>query len=253
MFQETQPASLDPLGSPDRFAEFRVSDPLQIRALLKSLMDAGTLVNLSASDGSAYTSTLWTVDAQQGKISFTADLRTPNVERLVEAEDAVAVAYLEQIKVQFEVANRVLVHGHQNCVLQAAMPTELYRFQRRNAYRVRTLERSAPVARLRHPEIPEMSLELRVLDVSMGGCALFLPQDVPQLQPGSIINGCVIQLDGDTDFHAALMLHHVTSVQAQAKGVRLGCELRNLNADAQRALQRYIDQTQKRRRMMALD
>jgi len=253
MFQPTQPASLDPLGSPDRFAEFRVTDLIEIRALLKSLMDAGVLVNLSASDGSAYTTTLWTVDAQQRKIAFTADMRAPNVERIVEAEDAVAVAYLDQVKLQFEVADRVLVHGRQSCVMQAATPTEMYRFQRRNAFRVRTLERSAPVARLRHPEIPEMSLALRVLDVSMGGCALFLPHDVPLMQPGCAINGCVVQLDADTDFRTTLQVHHVSSMQGQSRGVRLGCEFLNLNADATRSLQRYIDQTQKRRRMMALD
>lgn len=253
MFEPTQPAALDPLGEPDRFAEFRVSDPIEVRALLKSLVDAGTLVNLSASDGSAYTTTLWTVDAHQRKITFTADMRAPNVERLVEAEDAVAVAYLDQVKVQFELNDRVLVHGRQACVIQAALPAVMYRFQRRNAFRVRTLERSAPVARFRHPGLPEMALALRVLDVSMGGCALHLPRDVPAVQPGSVINGCTVQLDADTDFRANLMVHHVTSLQSQSQGVRLGCELLNLGADAQRALQRYIDQTQKRRRMMALD
>ena len=36
-------------------------------------------------------------------------------------------------------------------------------------------------------------------------------------------------------------------------GVRVGCELLNLSAEATRLLQRYIDQTQKRRRMMSLD
>ena len=98
MFQPTEPASLDPLGSPDRFAEFRVTDSIEIRALLKSLMDAGVLVNLSASDGSAYTTTLWMVDSQQRKIAFTADMRAPNVERIVEADEAVAVAYLDQVE-----------------------------------------------------------------------------------------------------------------------------------------------------------
>ena len=49
------------------------------------------------------------------------------------------------------------------CALQAAMPRDLYRFQRRGAYRVRTMERSSPMARLRHPSIPDMVLSLRVL------------------------------------------------------------------------------------------
>jgi c-di-GMP-binding flagellar brake protein YcgR len=253
MFEDTQPAALDGDGGPDRLADFRVADPSEVKALLKSVMDRGVAVNLNGSDGSVYTSTLWTVDGEQGKIAFTADLRSTAVQRLVEAEEATAVGYLDQIKLQFDVRHRLLVHGHQTCVLQAALPRELYRFQRRNAYRVRTLERSAPTARFRHPELPDMLLELRVLDVSIGGCALFMPNELPPMQPGIQINQVMIELDGETDFRASMLVHHVTSIQPQSRGVRLGCELRGLDANAQRALQRYIDQTQKRRRMMSLD
>jgi c-di-GMP-binding flagellar brake protein YcgR len=92
-----------------------------------------------------------------------------------------------------------------------------------------------------------------VLDVSVGGCALFQPGNVPGLEPGLRIQRARVELDGETDFHATLVIHHVTSIQSQANGVRLGCELLNLDGAAQRALQRYIDQTQKRRRLMARD
>jgi|JI10StandDraft_1071094.scaffolds.fasta_scaffold14660_9 flagellar brake protein len=253
MYTDTQPAALDALGNPGAFDEFRVSDPVERKALLKSLMDRGVTVNLSGSDGSAFATTLWTIDAGQGKIAFTADLMEPSVHRLVEADEATAVGYLDQIKLQFDVSDRMLVHGRQSCVLQAALPREIYRFQRRNAYRVRTLERSAPTACFRHPQIPEMSLELRVLDVSVGGCALFMPADMPAVEPGVCINDTVIKLDAGTLLRGSLVVHHVTSIQPQARGVRLGCELLNLSADATRLLQRYIDQTQKRRRMMSLD
>ena len=33
--------------------------------------------------------------------------------------------------------------------------------------------------------MPEMALTLRVLDLSLGGCALWCPADVPPLQPGT--------------------------------------------------------------------
>jgi c-di-GMP-binding flagellar brake protein YcgR len=253
MFSDTQPASLDPLGSGDSFAQFRVDDPFEIRALLKTVLDREVLVNLSGSDGSGYTSTLWAVDAQQGKITFTADKLSPSVQYLVEAEDVAAVCYLDQIKVQFDVHDRVLVHGRQATVLQAAMPREVYRFQRRNAYRVRTIERSSPTATFRHPAMPDMQLKLRVVDVSMGGCALFMPSDMPMLEPGGLINDARMELDADTDFRSGLVVHHVTGLQPESKGVRLGCELRNLSPVATRQLQLYIDQTQKRRRTLSLD
>jgi hypothetical protein len=45
-------------------------------------------------------------------------------------------------------------------------------------------------------------------------------------------------------------VHHISSIQPNARGVRLGCELLKLDGHAERSLQRYIDQTQKRRRLL---
>jgi flagellar brake protein len=253
MFEDTRPASLDAMGSGDQLSEFRVTEAGEIRSLLKSLMDQVVPLNLSASDGSAYTTTLWTVDPNTGRISFTADIMAHAMHDIVEADECVAVAYLDRIKVQFDVHDLLLVQGQKASVLQARLPREVFRFQRRNTYRVRTIERTSPTAAFRHPSIPDMSVSLRVLDVSVGGCALLLPSNVPPLQPGAVIKGVRLSLDAETQIDAGLMLHHVTSTGAENGSVRLGCEIVGLNPGAQRALQLYIDQTQKRRRMMALD
>lgn len=251
MFEDTRPASLDAMGSDDSLAEFRVTASGEIRALLKQLMDDVVPLNLSASDGSAYTTTLWTVDAASSRLSFTADMMAHAVHDIVEADECVAVAYLDRIKVQFDVSDLVLVQGHKASVLQARVPREMFRFQRRNTFRVRTIERTSPTASFRHPSIPDMSLALRVLDVSIGGCALLHPADVPNLQPGAVIRGVRLSLDAETQIDAGLMLHHVTSTGAENGSVRLGCEIVGMTPAAQRALQLYIDQTQKRRRMMS--
>lgn len=253
MDQDTRPADLDALGSPDQLSDFAVTDAFEIRALLRDLMDRGTVINLNGSDGGMYGSTLWSVDADQRRIAFTADLASPMVQRLVEAEEAVAVGYLDRIKIQFDLGGRLLLHGRQSCVLQADLPRVLYRFQRRNAYRVRTIERMAPHVMLRHPSMPDMALSLRVLDLSIGGCALFLPDNVPQLAPGVTLGGAVLELEPGTQLPVRLHVHHVTAITPEARGVRLGCELVQLAPDAQRSLQRYIDQMQKRRRQMSLD
>jgi len=50
-----------------------------------------------------------------------------------------------------------------------------------------------------------------------------------------------------------MRMQHATVLGGQARGARLGCEFVNLAAEAQRTLQRFIDQTQKRRRLMSLD
>jgi c-di-GMP-binding flagellar brake protein YcgR len=251
MFHDTQPAALGRDGNTDAWAAFRVDDPAEVLRLLRLLRDGGVPVALSSPQGVALTSQLWSLDPAHEQMSFSADAASPQLQRLAQCDEAVAVAYLESVKLQFDLGELMLVHGTQTCALRARMPQLLYRFQRRGSYRVRTHERQGPKARLRHPSIPDMQLTLRVVDVSAGGCALSLPDDVPALQPGTSLHGVHIELDGDTGFNATLLLQHVSCLQPHARGVRLGCELRDLDGAAQRALQRYIDHTQQRRRVLA--
>jgi flagellar brake protein len=233
--------------------DFRMSAPREIAAMLKQLCDGNVTLNLNASDGTVLGATLWTVDAARGTLSFSADAADPKTQALLECEEAVAVGYLDSVKLQFDVHNLVLVRSGRSSALSCAFPRQLFRFQRRNAYRVRPLLRSAPMARLRHGCIADMQLALRVLDVSIGGCALLLPDDVPPMQPGVQMNQVQIDLDADTRLHVNLRLQHVTAINPDSKGVRLGCEFVNANGETLRVLQRFIDWTQNRRKLMALD
>ena len=92
-----------------------------------------------------------------------------------------------------------------------------------------------------------------MLDVSIGGCALFLPDDVPPMRPGALLPGVLIELDADTRFHVNLGCSTSPRSTPTAHGVRLGFTSCRPSGDAQRALQRFIDQTQKRGKLLALD
>ena len=253
MLEETRPAALNEDGSTDAWELFRVSHPGEINALLKQLLDGSVVVSLSGPCGAALTTHLWSLDKAQRRICFSADAHNTALQRLIEGNEAVAVAYLEAVKLQFELRHLMLVHALNASALAAELPRVVYRFQRRGSFRVRTLESDAPRALLRHPSLPDMQLTLRVMDVSIGGCALYLPDNVPALQPGSRLHGVRLELDASTRLDTTLQLRHVSSIQPNARGVRLGCELADLDAEAQRALQLYIDKTQKRRRLLTLD
>ena len=67
-----------------------------------------------------------------------------------------------------------------------------------------------------------MQLALRVIDVSIGGVALFLPDDVPAIEPGVKIAQALIELDDDTRLPVGLLVHHVTLLHHESRGVRLG-------------------------------
>ncbi len=250
MFQDTQPAPLGDTSDAARWAEFRVDHPREVQALLRELRDGSVLVHLSGPQAHLST-TLWSLDAQAGRLSFSADDGQPQLQALIDGDEAMAVAYLDSVKLQFELQGLVLVRSATSCALQASWPTALYRFQRRNTFRVRPTERASPLVRFRHPALPDMVLQLRVLDVSMGGCALLLPADVPPLEPGTRLGAVRVELDADTRFDVMLSLQHVTALNGPEGGVRLGCEWGALGGGADRALQRWIDHTQKRRRLLS--
>jgi c-di-GMP-binding flagellar brake protein YcgR len=251
-FQDTKPAALHQLTGNSQ-DEFRVGNATELIALLRRLVDGNVRVQLSAPGGEAYTTTVWAVDAHQRKLSLCADAVQPAVRAMIDAGEATAVAYLDNVKLQFDLRNLLLVHGASASAIHAELPSVMYRFQRRESFRVRTAANAAPTATLRHPSLPEMLLALRVVDVSVGGCALTLPSDVPSLAAGCQIAGVRIELDGDTRFDTTLTLQHVSSGMGSGSSAqRLGCAFGKLDGGAQRALQRYIEQTQKRQRLFSL-
>jgi c-di-GMP-binding flagellar brake protein YcgR len=246
---ETRPA---PLDGNEALDEFRVTSARDIGLLLKQLLDGAVLLNLNGSDGRVFTSAIWTLDTARGTMGFNADPNDPALQSILHAREVVVVGYLENVKVQFDVRNLVLVHGTRASVLSCPFPRVRFRFQRRNAFRVRPLMRSGPVARLRHPDTPDSELALRVFDISIGGCALLLPADAPTLDAGVLVRDVRLQLDDDTRLDVHLRLQHVTSLNAETGGLRLGFEFVRPGGDTLRTLQRFIDLTQKRGKLMAI-
>ena len=123
--------------------DFRLTSVSEIGAMLKRLLDGNVPLSLNAPDGSSLSATLWTIDSARGHISFNPDLHDPNLARFVEADEAVVVGYLDSVKLQFDVGDLVMVHGAQASALSCAFPREMYRFQRRNGFRVRPAARPA--------------------------------------------------------------------------------------------------------------
>jgi flagellar brake protein len=231
--------------------DFRINSQAEIASILKRFADSHVHISLTAPNGTSITATLWQVEPKRGIVSLSVLPDEPQLDAIVECDEAMVVGYLDSIKIQFDLLNLMVVHSGKDVALNGSFPQEIYRFQRRNGFRVTPMMRTSPVAKFRHPMIPDMQLALRVLDVSIGGCALFLPNDVPTLDPGVLMNGVVVDLDADTRVNTGLRLQHVTSINPDSNGVRLGCEMVSPSSDGLRALQRYIDQTQKRQRMLA--
>ena len=233
----------------DDLDEYRIASVAEVQALLKQLQDKGTLVTLSGPGGLSYTTVLWSADAQRKVLSFSAESGDPRLQQLLESDEIVAVAYLDAIKLQFDVVGAMLVRGG-HTTITSRHPEHLYRFQRRSSFRVKPLGKE-PTIRFKHPAHPATILTLRVLDISLGGVACLLPDNLPPMPGGSTARDCLLTLDDETTLEVDMVIHHVSVINPEARGARLGCELINLRGSDERALQNYINQTQKRRIALA--
>ncbi|WP_298009711.1 flagellar brake protein [uncultured Aquabacterium sp.] len=226
--------------------DYRITSAVEIAALLRQMHDEHALVTLSAPGGASYTTVLLTIDPQRHTVTLSAEEGDARIQALLDSNEVSAVAYLDSIKVEFDMDGLVLVHGTQGSTLHASLPTVAYRFQRRAAFRVQPLASSTPLARLVHPARPDAPLVLRVLDVSLHGVALLLPPDAPMVAAGSRIQAVDLELDEETQLSCDLIVHHVTALGTQAPAHRLGCELAGIDP-RDRTLALYVNQTQKRR------
>lgn len=235
--------------------ETLIDSQAEIGALLKQLSDANVTLSLSTLSGASVIASIWTIDASSDLLRLSVGGQESMLQPLLGGVEVVAVGYIDSIKVQFHLENLALARGESDLALNASFPKRLLRFQRRDSFRVRPLMNARPIAVLRHPDRPTVSLELRVLDVSIGGVALLLPDTNDPIAEGARIPRAMVSLDGDTRFQVDLTVRRVSQVGEDVKGnkgTRLGCEFVRLGGQDERALQRYIDLTQRRRRMLAL-
>jgi len=238
--------------SPTELDDYRITAAAEIQLLVQRLLDERALITLSGPQGDSHMTLLSHTDATAGTLSLSADDGDARLDELIESGELTATAYLDRIKIQFDLDGVLQVSAPRGRSLRAQWPQVVYRFQRREAFRVLPLSSHAPTAHLQHPTHPERELALRVLDVSLGGVALFLPDDVPMIPAGVKLPHCRLALDDMTSLDVTLVVHHVTAIHPQTRGVRLGCELLDLDR-ADRSLGTYINQTQKRRAALTLD
>lgn len=236
----------------DAWAEFRVTSLADRLTLMRQLRDASAPVLLQSPAGNTMNTSLWSLDDKRQRLSFSGDDQHPHLPTLLECGEVTATAYLDNVKLQFDLDDLVLVRGAQAVSLQAKLPADVFRFQRRGAYRVRLADRPTPVAMFRHPSMPEMQLSLRVLDVSASGCSMWLPGNVPPLQPGTALSRVVVELDIKTRFSANVTLQHVTAFSSDDPGQRLGCEWQPSSPASERTLQRWVDAAQRRSRLFKM-
>lgn len=234
----------------DALDDYRIHDPHECTALLSELIRHKTALLLSAPGGPRIHAHLFELDAGTGELRF--DARTRDLQLPADAPRLLALGYLDNVRVQFEVHGLRLAHDAHGPYLSARAPQEIFRFQRRSSVRVRPLLKDPPFAQLVYPSVPPSATRLRVLDISLGGLACLVQAPLPPPQIGERLDPVDVMLNEDTRFACTLMVRHAHHSE-ELGGWHVGAEFDGLDGMALRLLQRYIFDVQRARRNMAHD
>ncbi|RTL19675.1 MAG: flagellar brake protein [Burkholderiales bacterium] len=250
---EHQTAAALPATAPSE--ELRVASAAEIAGYLQELNREQTRVTLCSPGGGTLPGRICALNAEADLLGLEIGADPLGLApELVAGGEITAVAFLGSIKLQFDLESPLLVSGGQGTVLRSGFPQRVYRFQRRQAFRVQPAGSVYPRVVVPGGGSPELTL--RVLDLSIGGVALILPAEAagqPTLPIGQVTAGLVLELDRMTALRIALLPLHASPVGDGAGTAQLGCAFVDLDHAAARSLQVYVDQTEKRRRLLKLD
>jgi flagellar brake protein len=251
-FFNTEPVAIDRLDLGGTWRRFRVDDPRRRFATLREICHQDAPVTLGAVSGGAVTASLWAVDQRQGRLAFGLDPSAGGLTRLLTQPDLWAAAYLENAKVQFSLHRVVADRAQRRLCIHSDAPLDMYHLPRRRAVRLRRDGSPAPMARLPHPAPGLPPVALRVLDVSLLGCAMQWGSEEAPLPVGTVISGVELELDDQTFIFTDLRIQHVTPVPRNPGQWRVGCVWMGLHQAAHLSLQTWILRGRRRRELITL-
>lgn len=171
-------------------------------------------------------------------------------QRMLAAQRLLFVSFVESIKVQFSVARAEPTTFQGHAAFRIRMPDSILRFQRRNYYRVPLPTMRNITCQIPRPDAPGQLLEVRILDLSVGGIAMMLlPSDL-RLEHGMLLQNCKIEIPEFGTVTAALEIRHLRPEENQADTQRVGCQFVGIPAPMMSLLQRYINQVDRERRQL---
>lgn len=135
--------------------------------------------------------------------------------------------------------------------IRLKFPQRILKVQRRAYFRA-SIPPKRPITCL-VPLRRNSVLTCQVVDIGLGGVALSAPEDAPELIAGKTYDRCQIHLHEAGDLEVSVRVHHASVSERGSKYSvrRYGCEFVGLRSPQETAIQRYVLQLERERRIAA--
>ncbi|NLY26928.1 MAG: flagellar brake protein [Alcaligenaceae bacterium] len=227
---------------------FSVTSPLEIKALLKSIMKRNVLMRMHIKGTeSSIVTTVLDVNADANAMIVDIAKDTGFNRQATRANDVAFDAMLDGVRVQFSSAGISTTEHHGLPALSVPIPAKVLRIQRREAYRVEIPIANPAVCRFFDADgKPGAALQAR--DISAGGISLVDPMKQLDNTVGSMFDDCELMLpDVGTAKISVRLVRASDEKLPNGKEQRvLGLRYFNLGKPVQFMIQQYITAIERR-------
>ncbi len=233
-----------PFPEPDspELERFAIYSRSEIAGLLRQLRDKQVLVTMYYDQVAGFTVSN-VLDVNEGFEELILD-RTSDAaaqKAIYASKQLVVVAFLDNVKLQFSVGTAEAVDHHGRAAFRVRLPQQLLRMQRRSSYRRQPSAVRPATCLVPSPRDAGQYESVRVLDLSVGGLALFVHPVQFDLPTDRDLENCYLDLPDVGQITVTLRVRYVDA-QTSLDGLRrCGCEFVELSESAARMLQRYMN------------
>ncbi|MFP5405633.1 MAG: flagellar brake protein [Gammaproteobacteria bacterium] len=230
-----QPDAVDTLP-----AAFRIEGTLAVRAILRDLKERHVSVSLHPERNLVAFLVSRIAEVDEEEVEFDLSGQDALLDMLTDVEAVIGVAFPGRVKTQFRLSNFQLltVDPPGYPALRAALPVELYRIQRRDAFRVTPPQ--GDQAECVRSLSPEGEARYVLADLSAGGAAVLLPPKTPVPAPGERWARSRIETAGDLVIPCELVVRHVAEEPVGSGAHRVGMAFHATPSEVQRQIQLYV-------------
>lgn len=248
------PPQTPSLSAEDDYSKYSINWKKEIVYLLRAIMEKGGLLSAHFDRGKNFILTsIIGIDADREEVFLDFGATEALNLKILESDRIIFVTTHDKVKVQF-VADRIeKTRFEDRNAFRIKLPESLIKLQRREYFRVTT-----PIANPLKCIVPienDRKIEMTIVDISIGGIGVTLPQCDIAFTRGMVFSGCHLALPGIGNIVGTLEIRSVFDVTLRngQPSKRAGCMLVDLPASMQSMIQRYIIKVERERRSMELD
>ena len=225
----------------------------EILLILEEVIDRRALITLHFNQGDDHVvTTLLHLNPEFEELVFDGAARSELNALLLQSRRMTFVSFVDHIKIQFQTQGAQLTSFEGRPALRCRVPDSILRLQRRDAFRVPTPKAGPLYCEI---DVPDTGItRFMVGDLSVGGISMIAGPRTLEFKPGATFDKCRIDLPGHGAFTAALEIRHGSGTSRDGRGNlrhHYGCQFLNLAGPVVNLIQRYINQLERSRRMLA--